>query len=172
MTAPLSRLEGDATPAPAPAPLPTSTLRDLILGFAAVFMPALALGVAFSLASYVVWSLALMSLFRKVGVPVWKAWVPYVQTWTLLRLAGRTATGCGWRSSRTAALSRAVFLVIGMHRIGIAFGKDSGMLVLGIFLPFVWAFILGGSNEPYQPQLLAWRGYPPPLEGYGAIPTT
>ncbi|HEY2557833.1 MAG TPA: hypothetical protein VGI08_12055 [Diaminobutyricibacter sp.] len=54
--------------------------------------------------------------------------------------------------------------------IGIAFGKDAGMLVLGVFLPFVWAF-MPGASEVYQPQRLARHGDPPPLEGYGSGPT-
>jgi hypothetical protein len=40
--------------------------------------------------------------------------------------------------------------------------------VLGIFLPFVWAFILGGKNEVYRPETFASYGWPPPLAGYGS----
>ena len=173
LAAPLSGLEGGATPAPAPAPLSRndlSSLSTIAFGFAAVLLPSLALGLTLALAGYVVWSLALMSLFRKVGIPLWKAWVPYVQTWTLLRLGGQNGNWLWLVFVPYGSIVTSVFLYIGMHRIGIAFGKDSGMLVLGIFLPFVWAFMLGARDELYQPQLLAWHGYPPPLEGYGSMP--
>jgi hypothetical protein len=147
-------------------------LRDLALGFAAGLLPILAVGALFALAFYVVWSLALTSLFRKVGIPVWKAWVPYVQTWTLLRLGGQNGNWLWLTFVPYAGIVTSVFVYVGMHRIGIAFGKDSGMLVLGIFLPFVWAFMLGGKDEVYRPELLAWHGYPPPLEGYGSVTAT
>ncbi len=164
------------TPAPAPVPAPLSqgdlpSLSVLAFGFATVLVPVLALSLVFWLAFYVVWSLALMSLFRKVGIPIWKAWVPYVQTWTLLRLGGQNGNWLWMMFVPYGSIVTSVFRIIGMHRIGIAFGKDAGMLVLGIFLPFVWAFMLGSNNEVYQPQLLAWHGYPPPLEGYGSVPT-
>lgn len=174
LTEPLSQMEGGPAPAPAAPSAPSlpfeTSLRDLAIGFAAVLIPFIALTVLFALASYVLWSLALTSLFRKVGIPVWKAWVPYVQTWTLLRLGGQDGNWVWLSFIPYARLVTSVFVCIGMHRIGIAFNKDSGMLVLGIFLPFVWAFILGGENELYRPELLAWRGYPPPLEGYGSVP--
>ncbi|WP_345764226.1 DUF5684 domain-containing protein [Diaminobutyricibacter sp. McL0608] len=171
LTEPLSQLEGGAAPAAPAAPAPPSTtyLRDLAFGFAVGLLPALALGALFVLAFYMVWSLALTSLFRKVGIPVWKAWVPYVQTWTLLRLGGQNGNWLWLMFVPYGGIVTSVFMYIGMHRIGIAFGKDSGTLVLGIFLPFVWAFTLGRTNEVYRPEALAWHGYPPPLEGYGSI---
>jgi hypothetical protein len=55
-----------------------------------------------------------------------------------------------------------------MWHTGKAFGKDSGMLVLGIFLPFVWLFILASKSEVYRPELITAAGYPPPLAGYGS----
>jgi len=122
------------------------------------------------LAGYLLIALALATLFRKTGIPVWKAWVPFVQTWTLLRLGGQSGHWMWLALVPFVNWVTSVFIYIGMHRIGIAFRKDSGMLVLGIFLPFVWAFILGGRDEEYTPELLAMHGYPPPLEGYGSAP--
>jgi hypothetical protein len=137
-----------------------------------VLLLSLAIGFGLAIAVYAVTSFALMGLFRKVGIPAWKAWVPYLQTWTLLRLGGQNGNWLWLAFVPYAGIVTSVYLCVGMYRIGIAFGKDSGMLVLGIFLPFVWAFILGGRNEVYRPELLAWRGYPPPLEGYGSEPVT
>jgi len=123
------------------------------------------------LVSYLLFAASLASLFRKTGIPAWKAWVPFVQTWTLLRLGGQSGNWMWLGFVPGGGVVSSVFLYIGMHRIGIAFRKDSGMLVLGIFLPFVWAFILGGRDEQYAPELLARHGFPPPLEGYGSTPS-
>ncbi|WBM80256.1 septum formation family protein [Cryobacterium breve] len=123
------------------------------------------------LVSYLLFAASLASLFRKTGIPAWKAWVPFVQTWTLLRLGGQSGNWMWLGFVPGGSVVSSVFIYIGMYRIGIAFRKDSGMLVLGIFLPFVWAFILGGRDEQYAPELLALHGYQPPLEGYGSTPS-
>jgi len=119
-------------------------------------------------AVWVVIGFALMSLYRKVGVKPWIAWVPYYRTWVWLKLGGQpgllsllSLVGGGFVTS--------IFLYIGMARIGQAFRKDAGFLVLGIFLPYVWAFSLGGRNSVYEPGLLAWYGQPAPLVGYGSV---
>jgi hypothetical protein len=55
-----------------------------------------------------------------------------------------------------------------MHRTGIAFRKDTAFLILGIFLPIVWVFLVSGAAENYEPELIGKAGYPPPLAGYGS----
>jgi hypothetical protein len=120
---------------------------------------------------YVLMSLALSSFFKKVGVEGWIAWVPVYNYWKWLEVGGQS----GWLSLLMfipyGSVVTAVFLYIGMYRTGRAFGKDGAFLVLGIFLPFVWAFILGGRNSgPYHPEWFASYGWPPPLAGYGSVP--
>jgi Family of unknown function (DUF5684) len=120
------------------------------------------------LVNYVLYGIALMLFFRKVGVLPWIAWVPYYRYWKWLEVGGQQ----GWISILGiipyGGIVTAVFLYIGMWRTGKAFGKDSGMLVLGIFLPFVWLFVLAAQGEIYRPELIAAAGYPPPLAGYGS----
>jgi len=122
------------------------------------------------LAGYLLFAASLATLFRKTGIPSWKAWVPFLQTWTLLRLGGQSGNWVWLGLVPFGNVVSSIFVYIGMYRIGIAFRKESGMLVLGMFLPFVWAFILGGRDEQYAPELLAKHGYQPPLEGYGSAP--
>ena len=78
---------------------------------------------------------------------------------------------CSNRSWRGGEITRrpGVFLAIGSYRTGIAFRKDSSWVVLAIFLPFVWLFLLGRPSEVYDPALITAAGYPPPLAGYGAV---
>jgi hypothetical protein len=121
------------------------------------------------LAIYVVMAIALMTFFRKVGVKPWIAWVPFYNTWVWLEVGGQR----GWLVLLSivpyAGIVTTVFLYIGMYRTGLAFRKPGAFLVLGIFLPFVWAFILGSRAEVYEPQLITAAGYPPPLAGYGSV---
>ena len=163
LTSPLSELG-------APQPLKLPDLRGVFAIIAGILVIMSWILLILVIASYVVWSIGLTRLFRKVGIPVWKAWVPYVQTWTLLRLGGQNGNWMWLFLVPYGSLVTSVFVYIGMHRIGIAFNKDTGTLILGILLPWVWAFMLGGPSEVYRPDLLALRGYPPPLEGYGSPP--
>ena len=133
----------------------------LIVGYAA-FVLLVVLG------GWVVMGFALMSLFRKVGVKPWVAWVPYYRTWVWLELGGQP----GWLSLLSligGGFVTSVFLYLGMWRVGLAFRKDAGFFVLGIFLPWLWAFLLGGRSSVYEPGLLAWYGFPPPRVGYGSV---
>ena len=96
-------------------------------------------------ASYLVMALALSKFFRRVGVEPWIGWVP---------IYGHVP---------------AIFLAIGSYRTGIAFRKDSSWVVLAIFVPFVWLFLLERQQEVYGPQLIVNASYPPPRAGFGAI---
>ena len=123
----------------------------------------------FLIAYYIVMSIALSRFFKKVGVEPWIAWVPYYNTWKWLEVGGHP----GWLALLSLAgggIVASIFLYIGMYRTGIAFRKDTGFLVLGIFLPFVWAFLLGRDEEQYHPEWITAAGYPPPLAGYGSMP--
>jgi hypothetical protein len=42
-------------------------------------------------------------------------------------------------------------------------------VVLGIFLPFVWLFLLARPSEVYEPARITAAGYPAPLAGFGAV---
>lgn len=138
-----------------------------ILAFYAAFFFVFAL---IWIGYYVLMGFALMSFFRKVGVEPWVAWVPVYNYWKLLEVSGQQ----GWFALLVlvpyGSIVTAVFLAIGMYRIGRAFGKEGAFVVLGIFLPFVWAFILGSQNEVYRPEVFAQSGWPPPLAGFGAVP--
>ena len=120
-------------------------------------------------AYYVVMALALMRYFRKVGVEPWIAWVPFYSTWKWLELGGFA----GWIALLSlipyGSIATSVFLYIGMYRSGIAFRKSGEWVVLGIFLPFVWAYLLGRPQETYEPERITQAGFPAPLVGYGSV---
>jgi hypothetical protein len=123
-------------------------------------------------AYYVLMGFAYMSFFRKVGVEPWIGWVPIYNTWKWLEVGGQQ----GWFALLVfVPFGNYVYLVfhgISMYRTGKAFGKDGAWVVLGLFLPFVWLFMLGSEKEAYHPEWNATFGWPPPLAGRGAIPTS
>jgi len=118
--------------------------------------------------SYVLLAIPLAALFAKTGIPSWKAWVPFYSTFTWLRLGGQNGHWVWATLVPYGSIVTSVLLYIGMHRTGKAFGKEPGFLVLGIFLPWVWLFILGFGRDEYRPELIAAAGLGAPLEGHGA----
>lgn len=140
-------------------------LSIVLISYAAIIGFVLLITVAV----YVLNGFALMKLFRKVGVEPWAGWVPIFNVWRLLELGGMQ----GWYSLFSlvpfARIVTTVFTAIANYRTGLAFRKSGGYVVLWIFLPFVWAFVLAAENEVYRPELITAAGYPPPLVGVGAV---
>ena len=136
--------------------------------FIAAFAIVFGITLVFALALYALNAFALMSLFRKVGVAPWIGWVPYYNTWTVLELGGQPGPLALLSIVPYGNYVVLVFLAMANYRTDIAFRKDSSWVVLAIFLPFVWAFLLGRAEERYQPELITAAGYPPPRVGFGA----
>ena len=140
--------------------------RALVALFFTIYVAAI---LVIALVSYVVMSIALMSFFRKVGVRPSIAWVPIYSTWKWLEVGGHNGAFALLSLIPYAGIVTSIFLYIGMYRTGFAFRKEGAFVVLGIFLPFVWAFILGGRNSVYEPELISRAGFPPPRAGFGAV---
>jgi hypothetical protein len=120
--------------------------------------------------AYVLIAIPLAALFRKTGIEPWKAWVPFYATYEWLRLGGQNGHWVWLSLVPYGSIATSVFLYMGMYRTGKAFGKESGFLVLGIFLPVVWLFILGFGSDEYHPERIAAAGLGAPLAGFGAVP--
>jgi hypothetical protein len=118
---------------------------------------------------YLVMALALSKFFRKVGVEPWIGWVPIYGYWKWLEVGGQAGALALLVLVPYAGIVPAIFLAIGSYRTGIAFRKDSSWVVLAIFVPFVWLFLLARQQEVYDPQLILNAGHPPPRAGFGAI---
>lgn len=133
-----------------------------------IYGVTLAVTLIFALVVYVIMAIALSRFFGKVGVERWKAWIPVYNNWTWLQVGGFP----GWLALLVlvpgGSIVTSIFLYIGMYRSGLAFGKQGSFVVLGVFLPFVWAFILSGHREVYEPARIRQAGYPAPLIGHGA----
>ena len=125
-------------------------------------------GLLLAAAVYVLTGFALMKLFRKVGVEPWAAWVPFFNIWRILELGGQAGWFVLFSIIPYGSIVSVVFECIAVHRVGIAFRKSGGWVVLFIFLPFVWAWLLAADSEVYDPDLIRQAGYGPPLVGYGS----
>jgi hypothetical protein len=140
-----------------------------LAAFLVIWFAIVGVSLLIGLAVYVLNGFAFMALFRKVGIEPWAAWVPYFNVWRILELGGQA----GWFSLLTivspGAIVTVVFECIAVHRTGIAFRKPNSWIVLFIFLPYVWAWLLASDRERYEPDLVRQRGYGPPLAGYGSV---
>lgn len=100
--------------------------------FAAVMIPIFVILIGV----YVVFSILQMKLFKKFGVAGWKAWVPFVNTWTFLELGGQH----GWW--QFVPVANFIFPIIAAYNIGLKFNKDGAFVVLYIFLSLIWFIIM------------------------------
>lgn len=100
---------------------------------------------------YVWLALALAAMFRKIGEPVWKAWVPVVNVATVLKLGGFSP----WLVLINLVplfgfIAFYVVLVVAVHRITVGFGAGGGLTVLGAVFLVVWASVLGFGSARWE----------------------
>ena len=140
------------------------------------FVRAVTTGLPFSGAivvlGYLVYAIALVQFFRKVGVETWKAWVPFYNSWKWLEVGGHNGAWVLFSCVPGGFVVTWVMLCIGMHRTGIAFARTNRTLLLGIILPVIWLFVVGSRGRIYRPELIGARGYPPPRAGHIAVRQT
>lgn len=115
---------------------------------------------------YVLFSWLLSRVFRKAGIPSWKAWVPVYNQWVFLELGGQP----GWLALLIvvpgAGIVTAVFACIAAYNIGLAFAKEGAWVVMYIFLPWLWVAIVGLDSARWEP----WRSPVPPVYGANIAP--
>lgn len=93
---------------------------------------------------YVWFAVALAALFRKIGEPVWKAWVPLLNVATVLKIGGFSP----WLVLLNivpifGGIAFIVVFIVSVHRISVGFGAGAGMTVVGALFPLIWASVLG-----------------------------
>ncbi|MFD0995908.1 hypothetical protein HNR16_001025 [Pseudoclavibacter chungangensis] len=113
----------------------------------------------FLAAIYALFAFPLMKIFQKMGIDGWKAWVPIVNTWTLLEAGGQH----GWW--QFVPFANIVFLVLAVLKIQEGFGKETWWIVIYLLFPIIWVFILAFDGSQ-------WRGAPAGAvtAGYGQQP--
>lgn len=147
-------------------------------GYYAALFGALAVYFLIFAVVYVVQSILLAAMFKKAGIPAWKAWVPFVNMWTLFEMGGQK----GWYIFFSfipflGGIAVLVFQIIALIEINRRFRQSGGMLALAILLSPVYFGIMGfGSAQWYgpvggglgQPQFAgAGAPYGAPVAAYG-----
>lgn len=88
-------------------------------------------------------------IFQKLGEPGWKAWVPVVNTITILELGGYTALWVIAAFVPVLNVVAAVIIILAINGINARLGKGGGYTALFVFLAPVWAGHLGfGKTGP------------------------
>lgn len=135
------------------------TSSNVATGFGLAFgVGVIVFMLIFGALMYVLYAWLLSRVFHKMGIEQWKAWVPVYNTWTLLEAGGQH----GWLALLSiaaiipfvgwiGAVVTAVYVLIAMYRIGLAFGKETWFIVLGIFLPIVWFAWIGFDDSKWEP---------------------
>lgn len=108
----------------------------------------------FAIVAYVVFALLLGRIFKKAGLPQWKAWVPVYNNWLFLELGNQQGFWAVLAFIPIVNIVSAVFMYIAMYNIGLKLGKEGAFVLWGIFLPIVWYIWLAVDDSK-------WKGVKP-----------
>ncbi|MHB1171337.1 MAG: DUF5684 domain-containing protein [Lacisediminihabitans sp.] len=137
-----------------------------LAGFGVAFVMIITFYLVLLLGSYALYAWLLGRVFRKAGIPQWKAWVPIYNSWVFLELGGQQ----GWLAILAfipiANIVAVVFLCIAAYNVGLAFGKDGAWVILYIFIPWLWLALVGFDASRWEP----WRSPVPPVYGANVSP--
>jgi len=125
--------------------------------------PGVTLGILFFwliiiASAYVINSVLWAQIFKKAGVPQWKAWVPVYNQWIVYELGDQKGFWAVLAFIPVVNLAALVFMYIAMHNIGLKLGKSGAFVLLAIFLPIVWLIWLAVDESVWtgkkpEPQL-------------------
>lgn len=100
-------------------------------------------------------------IFKKAGVPAWKAWVPIYSTWVMLELGDQPGWWVLLNFVPFVNLVALVFMYIAMYNIGLKLQKEGWFVILAIFLPIVWLIWLALDKSTWQGSAAPAEQQPP-----------
>jgi hypothetical protein len=104
-------------------------------------------GLAFGIAFYLLIVIAMWRVFTKAGKAGWLAIIPIVNTFVLVKIAGKSYW---WVLLLVIPFVNIVALVLIYNAISKAFGHGGGFTVGMVFLPFVFWPVLGFGSSTYR----------------------
>jgi len=122
--------------------------------------------------TYIITGFTLGRIFKKAGVESWKAWVPILNSWTLLELGGQKGYWAILALIPVLNIVAGVFLLIAMYHVGLKFGKEGAFVLLAIFLPLVWMIWLAVDKSTWKGQTTPVQVAQPPVNNQTPPPTT
>lgn len=152
----------------APAPDPYDYQYDggasaaATLGLFAVVMGVyMLIFVVFWLANGFAWA----GLFHKAGHPKWAAFVPFYNSWVMVKISGRPESSFWLQFIPYAGI---YWAILTLNDLAKSFGKDAAYTVGLVFVPVVFAAILSYGDARYwgpayisPAQKQYWQQYPP-----------
>jgi len=103
-----------------------------------------------ALVAYILQAIFMGLVFKKAGQPMWKAWVPVYNSWTLLQLGGQNGIWAVLAFIPIVNIVSAVFMYISMYYIGKNLGKSDAFVLFAIFLPLVWLIWLAVDSSTWK----------------------
>lgn len=103
-----------------------------------------------ALIAYILQAIFMGLVFKKAGQPMWKAWVPIYNSWTLLQLGGQNGIWAVLALIPIVNIVSAVFMYIAMYYIGKNLGKSDAFVLFAIFLPLVWLIWLAVDSSTWK----------------------
>lgn len=137
---------------------------------AGVFLAMLGLYAVFFVIFYVVYSVFLGMIFKKAGVPAWKAWVPIYNSWIMLELGDQPGWWVLLSFIPFVNIAALVFMYIAMYKIGLKLQKEGWFVILAIFLPIVWLIWLAVDKSTWEGRDGAAQQQPPAVPPTSAQP--
>jgi len=90
-------------------------------------------------------------LFRKAGVPFWKAWVPIYSTVKFFQIGGQNPLFILFALIPfVGEIALVVFSCLAAYNIGKKLGKSDAFVVLYVFLGIVWTGICGLDGSTWD----------------------
>jgi hypothetical protein len=122
-----------------------------------------ALFILVGIAAYVFYSYCLGLIFQKAGQPLWAGFVPFYNTYIILKIIGRPGW---WLILFFIPIVSIIVAIIVYIDLAKSFGKGTGYGLALFFLSFIFIPILAFSDARYLgPAAVAGGppgGYPPP----------
>jgi uncharacterized membrane protein YhaH (DUF805 family) len=110
--------------------------------------PGASLGVVLGIAiTYVLFALPLALVFKKTQVAPWYAFIPILNLYGLLKVAGRPGW---WLLLYLIPIVGFVVTVIVYLDVAKSFGRGAGFTVGLVFLPIIFLAILGINDDRYR----------------------
>lgn len=121
----------------------------------------------FALAVYIFYSYCLGLIFKKAGQPLWAGFVPFYNTYILVKIVGRPGW---WFVLLFIPIVNFIISIILYIDLAKSFGKGTGYGLALFFLGFIFIPILAFSNAAYVGPSGGPGGYPPPGYQQGGYP--
>lgn len=97
---------------------------------------------------YVIEAIALMKIFEKAGVTSWYAWIPFLNSYEITKIA----CGNGWLFllALIPCVGSLIWVIFLAVKLAPAFGQGGGMIALLILLTPIAYMVLGFGSAQYQ----------------------